>query len=164
MLGSHTVLIFKNCCQHLKVIHFTIKFRSLSFPEKLEAQVTRGCSLTALIYWKWSPLQMNLEVPHHSLQPDSFYAWPWWTFEFATPALTAPCPEFTSHTFPLPSQATSFPDLVLCSWIAIPSSACTCYLHRFSWSWGFAGFYLSLCPDCNNSLRVDLVSSTVPHS
>ena len=45
IFGSHRILIFVNCCQHLKVINFTIKFRFLAFPRKQKGLVALGCPL-----------------------------------------------------------------------------------------------------------------------
>lgn len=45
MFGSHGVLIFFHCCQHLKVINFTIKCRFLAFPRKQKGRVGLGCPL-----------------------------------------------------------------------------------------------------------------------
>lgn len=137
----------------IKIPHFSWK-TGRPANTGVSSSIIRLLGTAALCRW-------SLEVPHHPLQPDSFYAWPWWAFEFATPALPAPCPEYTSHS------SSSFQSRLL-SWSGPLLLDYYTFLGMhllptlISGNGGCARFHLSLGPNCINSLRVDPVSSTAP--
>ena len=160
IFGSHRILIFVNCCQHLKVINFTIKFWFLAFPRKQKALVALGCPLAVF--------------NHGAEELFADRAWvPAWLISRLAPVNSWDCSPgshgalSTTHVLFLSfsSMDTFWPHRVTEYWITIPpfSRALATYRDhpavetpRDSTCVGVLVAYVFL--------RVDPESSVVPHS